>query len=112
LRSVRWFGLWPRRTASVQMVQRAQIIWRASRGESAAAMAAQVGPDGETVRKRIHRFNAAGVEALKDRHCSGRPPTYNARANRYRDRHGAHEARDPRAAVFRLDAGSAGHLPA
>jgi transposase len=64
------------RTAPAHMVQRAQIIWQASRGESASAIAARLGLDGETVRKRIHRFNAEGVEALKDRHRSGRPPTY------------------------------------
>jgi transposase len=64
------------RTAPAQRVQRAQIIWRASRGESASAIAARVGLDGETVRKRIRRFNAEGLEALKDRHRSGRRPTY------------------------------------
>src|SRR5687767_448692 len=63
-------------TAPAQSVQRAQIIWRASRGEGAAAIAARVGLDGETVRKRIRRFNAEGLEALKDRNRSGRPPTY------------------------------------
>jgi transposase len=63
-------------TAPAQSVQRAQIIWRASRGESASAIAARLGLDGETVRKRIRRFNAEGLEALKDRPRSGRPPTY------------------------------------
>ena len=66
------------RTAPAHRVQRAQIIWRASRRESASAIAARVGLDGETVRKRIHRFNQEGVEALKDRHRSGRRPTYSA----------------------------------
>ena len=65
-------------TAPAQRVQRAQIIWRVSRGESASAIAARVGLDGETVRKRIRRFNAEGLEALKDRHRSGRRPTYSA----------------------------------
>src|ERR671911_779734 len=64
------------RTAPAHRVQRAQIIWRARCGESASAIAARLGLDGETVRRRIHRFNAEGVEALKDRHRSGRPPTY------------------------------------
>ena len=66
------------RTAPAQRVQRAQVIWRASRGETASAIAARVHLDGETVRKRIHRFNTEGLEALKDRHRSGRPPTYSA----------------------------------
>src|ERR687889_1813244 len=64
------------RTAPAQMVQRAQIIWRARCGESASAIAARVGLDGETVRKRIRRFNAEGLDALKDRYRSGRRPTY------------------------------------
>ena len=63
-------------TAPAQRVQRAQIIWRASCGDSASAIAARVGLDGETVRKRIRRFNAEGLEALKDRYRSGGPPTY------------------------------------
>jgi transposase len=63
-------------TAPAQRVQRAQIIWRASRGESASVIAARVGLDGETVRKRIRRFNAEGLDALKDRFRSGRPSTY------------------------------------
>jgi transposase len=37
-----------------------------------------MGFDGETVRKRIHRFNAEGSNGLKDRYRSGRPPTYSA----------------------------------
>ncbi len=64
------------RTAPAHRVQRAQIIWRAHCGESASAIAARVGLDGETVRKRIHRFNAEGLEALQDRYRSGRRPTY------------------------------------
>ncbi len=63
-------------TAPAQRVQRAQIIWRASCGDSASAIAARVGLDGETVRKRIRRFNAEGLEALTDRYRSGCPPTY------------------------------------
>ena len=51
-------------TAPAQRVQRAQVIWRASCGESASAIAARVGLDGETVRKRIHRFNAEGIVNL------------------------------------------------
>src|SRR4028119_1322317 len=63
-------------TAPAQRVQRAQIIWRARCGESASAIAARLNLDGETVRKRIHRFNAEGLEALKDRHRSGRRPPH------------------------------------
>jgi predicted ArsR family transcriptional regulator len=62
-------------TAPAQTVQRAQIIWRTRCGERASAIAARVDLDGETVRKRIRRFNAEGLEALKDRHRSGRRPS-------------------------------------
>jgi len=64
------------RTAPAHLVQRAQIIWLASGGQTASAIAARVHLDGETVRKRIHRFNAEGLEGLKDRHRSGHPFTY------------------------------------
>src|SRR3954454_22413500 len=64
------------RTAPAHRVQREQIIWRARCGESASAIAARVGLDGETVRKRICRCNAEGLEALKDRNGSGRRPSY------------------------------------
>ena len=63
-------------TAPARSVKRAQIIWRASCGESAVAIAARLNLDGETVRKRIRRFHAEGLEALKDRPRSGRRPTY------------------------------------
>jgi transposase len=62
--------------APAQHVQRALIIWRARSGESASAIAARLGLDGETVRKRIHRFNAEGLGALTDRDRSDRPSTY------------------------------------
>ena len=52
-------------TAPAQMVQRAQIIWRASHGERASAIASRLDLDVETVRRRIHRFNAEGVEASR-----------------------------------------------
>jgi len=61
------------RTATACLVERAQIIWRASRGETTAEIAAHGQLDAETVRTRIHRFNAEG---LKDKHRSGHPFTY------------------------------------
>jgi transposase len=67
------------RTAPACLVERAQIIWRASRGETTADIAAHVQLDAETVRKRIHRFNAEGLEGLeglKDKPRSGHPFTY------------------------------------
>jgi hypothetical protein len=89
------------RTAAAHRVQRAQIIWRARCGESASAIAARVGLDGETVRKRIRRFKAEGLEALKDRPRSGRRPTYSPE-----------QTADTRVALCRLDARPMSGLPA
>ena len=60
------------RTASARRVERARIIRRASRGETPPAIAAALGLDAETVRRRIRRFNAEGLAALEDHHRSGR----------------------------------------
>jgi transposase len=66
------------RTAAARRVERARIVWRASRGETPPTIAAALGLDAETVRRRIRRFNAEGMAALEDHHRSGRPPTYSA----------------------------------
>ena len=69
------------RTAPARRVERARIIRRAGRGETPPAIAAALGVDAETVRRRIRRFNAEGLNAegpaaLEDHHRSGRPATY------------------------------------
>jgi transposase len=64
------------RTAPVRRVERARIVWRASRGETPPTIAAMLGADVETVRRRIRRFNAEGLAALDDHRRSGRPATY------------------------------------
>ena len=71
-------GLARSRTAAARRVERARIVWRASRGETPPTIAAALGLDAETVRRRIRRFNAEGMAALEDHHRSGRPPTYSA----------------------------------
>jgi transposase len=68
------------RTALARRVERARIVWRASRGETPPAIAAALGVDAETVRRRIRCFNPDGLAALEDRPRSGRPPTYSADA--------------------------------
>ncbi len=68
------------RTAPARRVERARIVWRAGRGETPPAIAETLGLSAETVRRRIRRFNAEGLAALKDRHRSGRPATYSADA--------------------------------
>jgi transposase len=64
------------RTAPARRVERARIVWRASRGETPPAIAAALGLDAETVRRRTRRFNAEGLAALEDHHRSGRPAIY------------------------------------
>jgi transposase len=64
------------RTAPARRVERARIVWRASRGETPPVIAAALGADAETVRRRIRRFNAEGLAALEDHPRSGRPATY------------------------------------
>ena len=66
------------RTAPTRRVERARIIRRAGRGETPPSIAAALGLDAETVRRRIRRFNAEGLAALDDHHRSGRPATYSA----------------------------------
>ena len=64
------------RTAPARRVERARVVWRASRGETPPAIATALGLDAETVRRRIRRFNAEGLAAFDDHHRSGRPATY------------------------------------
>src|SRR5687767_514433 len=79
-------------TAPARSVQRAQIIWRASCGESAAAIAARLNLDGETVRKRIRRFNAEGLGSAQGPASLRPPANLHVRADRDRDRHRADQA--------------------
>ena len=68
------------RTASARQVERARVIWRASRGETPPTIAKTLGVSAETVRRRIRRFNAEGLAAVEDHHRLGRPATYSAGA--------------------------------
>lgn len=66
------------RTAAARLVERARIVWLSSQGRRVAAIAAEVGRSGQTVRDWIARFNAAGLDGLADAGRPGRPPTYSA----------------------------------
>jgi transposase len=66
------------RMAPARRVERARVVWHASRGETPPAIAAVLGVAAETVRRRICRFNAEGLAALDDHPRSGRPTTYSA----------------------------------
>ncbi len=64
------------RTAPARRVERARIIWYASQGQSAPAIAGQLRLDAYTARGWIRRFNGEGLAGLEDRPRAGRPPTY------------------------------------
>ena len=64
------------RTAPARQVERARILWQASQGEMAPAIAAALRLTAETVRDWIKRFNAQGLAGLEDQPRAGRPPTY------------------------------------
>jgi transposase len=64
------------RTAPAQSVERARILWQASQGDPAPSIAAELRLDGDTVRRRINRFNAEGLAALEDHPRRGRPAIY------------------------------------
>ena len=64
------------RTAPARAAERAKIVWLASLGWEAAAVARELRLSGKTVRRWIGRFNAAGPEGLRDRPRAGRPARY------------------------------------
>jgi transposase len=66
------------RTASARAVERAQMVWRAHEGARVPAIARALGITEATVRLWLRRFNAGGVDGLKDAPRSGRPPVYAA----------------------------------
>src|SRR4028118_1901801 len=62
------------RTLPARTVERAGIIWLASRGERVNAIAQQLHLNRITVRRWIARFNKGGVASLGDEPRVGRPP--------------------------------------
>ncbi len=63
-------------TAPARRVERARVVRRASRGETPPAIAATLGLNAETVRRRIRRLDAEGLAAVDDYPRPGRPATY------------------------------------
>ena len=64
------------RTESARRVERAAIIWAATQGQRAPAIARDLGLAPETVRLWLKRFNQHGLDGLEDQPRSGRPATY------------------------------------
>jgi transposase len=64
------------RTEPARLVERARIIWQAHQGARVPAIARALGLGEATVRRWLKRFNAAGLDGLKDAPRAGRPPVY------------------------------------
>lgn len=64
------------RTAEARLRDRARMCWMASQGRRVSAIKAELGVADGTVRLWITRFNAHGLDGLRDRRRGGRPPTY------------------------------------
>jgi transposase len=68
------------RTAAARLVERARMIWHASQGESAPAIAQRLALDARTVRTWLGRFHEQGLAGLQDRARAGRPARYTPEA--------------------------------
>jgi transposase len=66
------------RKTEVRLRDRARLCWLAHEGRHAPAIATELGVCAATVRTWIRRFNAGGLDGLRDAGRSGRPPTYTA----------------------------------
>lgn len=64
------------RTASARLVERARMIGLPRQGLSAPAIAKAVGVEAHPVRLWLRRFNAAGLDGLRDAPRPGPPATY------------------------------------
>jgi transposase len=71
-------GMARSRTVGAGLVRRAQIVLHALDGLKAPEISARMDLGGATVRHWLKRFNARGLEGLKEAVRSGRPPTYAA----------------------------------
>jgi transposase len=62
------------RHAPGDWITRARIVAASGDGKTTKVIAAELGCHPQTVRERLHRFNASGIDGLDDRRGSGRPP--------------------------------------
>ena len=64
------------RTLPARVVERARMIWSLHDGERVPAVARRLGVGTDVVRGWLKRFNAEGLDGLRDRPRAGRPVTY------------------------------------
>ena len=62
------------RHAPGDWITRARIVAASWDGTPTKIIAAELGCHPQTIRERLHRFNANGIDGLGDRRGSGRPP--------------------------------------
>jgi hypothetical protein len=98
------------RATPVGKLKRAQIIWLASQGHLAPAIAQQLGVGADMVRLRLKRFNEQGLSGLEEAPRSGRPTTYTPKASERRYPDGPLQAAGAGRGLRQLDAGSARRL--
>ena len=68
---------WARtRKGAVRLAERARLVLGSRQGWRVSELVRMLGVSDPTVRVWIKRFNAQGLEGLKDAPRSGRPPTY------------------------------------
>ena len=80
------------RAAEIRLVERARMVLRCIDGDAIQTIAADLGVKPNTVITWRERFIADGVEGLRDRARSGKPPTY---TKTFRDRVLATLEQDP-----------------
>ena len=64
------------RTTEARLRDRARMCWLASEGQRVSTIKVELGVADGTVRLWIRRFNALGLDGLRDRRRDGRPTTY------------------------------------
>jgi transposase len=64
------------RTTEARLRDRARMCWLASEGQRVSTIKVELGVADGTVRLWIRRFNALGLDGLRDRRRDGRPMTY------------------------------------
>ena len=99
------------RTAEARLRDRARMCWLASQGQRVSAIKAELGVADGIVRLWLTRFNACGLDGLRDRRRGGLPdvPAGDGRRGHRRQPDGS---RRSGVALRELDAGSVGGVPA
>jgi len=99
------------RTAEARLRDRARICWLSHQGQRVAGIKTELRIADGTVRLWITRFNADGLDGLRDRRRGGRPATYTAEQVGELVATSLTAPPGTRGAVRELDPGPAGGVP-